>query len=147
MFKSVSKPFVLLGFSIVILLLLCSWSLRYDIFGGALHIDESVICMDLDENRQPLRKNANIVYGTKQVCLWFKYSKGYEGCHVKISWYYEEKLMWLEQQKLMSKEGVKAFYLLREDGSLLPAGNYKIVISTPTKILSEIPFAILNKNK
>lgn len=132
-----------MGCSVVLLLLACSWSLRYDIFSDALHIDDSAVCMDLDEGRQPLRKNANIPFGTRQVCLWFKYSKGYEGCHIKVAWYFNGNLMWLEQQRLMVKNGVKAFYLLREDGTPLPNGKYKILISTPTKVLSEIPFAIL----
>ena len=51
-----------------------------------------------------------------------------------------------EPLKLMTKDGVRAFYLLREEGTPLPVGKYRVTISSPTKRLSELDFEIIRKN-
>lgn len=68
-----------------------------------------------------------------------------EGNHLDITWYYGKDKVLTEQLKLMTADGVKAFYLLREEGTPLPVGSYKVVISTPVKTLSEIKFDIVRR--
>lgn len=142
--KSTRILFVVLAISIVFILLLCVWSLKYDFFGNALRIEKSLVCIELGDNREPISVSNNIPYGARQVCLWFRYASAQVESHLKISWYFNKDLILSEQLKLVDKEGIKAFYLLKEAGAPLSAGSYRVVISTPTKTLSEIPF-IVNK--
>lgn len=142
--KSTRILFIVLATSIVFILLLCVWSLKYDFFGNSLHIEKSLVCLELGDNREPLSVSSNISYGVRQVCLWFRYASGQGESYLKISWYLNNDLILSEQLKLTNKEGIKAFYLLKEAGAPLSTGSYRVVISTPTNTLSEIPF-IINK--
>ena len=139
------RPLIILGSAVILLLLLSAWSLKADLFTDGFHIDKSVICLELDENRKPLHISSKIQYGSRQICLWFQYSKANEGNHLDITWYYGKDKVLTEQLKLMTADGVKAFYLLREEGTPLPVGSYKVVISTPVKTLSEIKFDIVRR--
>ena len=139
------RPLIILGSAVILLLLLSAWSLKADLFTDGFHIDKSVICLELDENRKPLHISSKIQYGSRQICLWFQYSKAKEGNHLDITWYYGKDKVLTEQLKLMTADGVKAFYLLREEGTPLPVGSYKVVISTPVKTLSEIKFDIVRR--
>ena len=139
------RPLIILGSAVILLLLLSAWSLKADLFTDGFHIDKSVICLELDENRKPLHISSKIQYGSRQICLWLQYSKAKEGNHLDITWYYGKDKVLTEQLKLMTADGVKAFYLLREEGTPLPVGSYKAVISTPVKTLSEIKFDIVRR--
>lgn len=141
---SIKILFIFIAISILSLLILCPLSLKYDFFGRTLNISKAFVCLELGDNREPLSVSSSIKYGERQVCLWFRYSSIHEENHVKISWYLDNELIFSEQHKLLDQEGIKAFYLLREDGSPLSAGFYKVIISSPKKNLSEIPF-IINK--
>lgn len=134
--------FLLIAFSIVSLIILCPLSIKYDFFGNNLKIDKAFICQELGDNREPLSVSSNIKHGARQVCLWFRYSSIQEENYIRISWYLNNELIFAEQHKLIDKEGIKAFYLLKEDGSPLIEGFYKVLISSPTRTLTEIPFII-----
>ncbi|NLV81986.1 MAG: hypothetical protein GXZ18_03110 [Synergistaceae bacterium] len=134
--------FTILATSIVFILLLCAWSLKYDFFGNSLYVEKAFVCLELGDNREPLSVSTNIPYGARQVCLWFRYASAQGESYLTISWYLNNELVLSEQMKLIDKEGIKAFYLLKENGIPLSAGSYKVLISTPTKTLSEIPFII-----
>ena len=143
--KSKDKPFIILGCIIVVLLFLVAWSSKPEIFGEQLDINNACVCLELDDNRQPLHISNNIPYGSRQICLWFNYKSSRDGTHVDVTWYYGKDVVLDESMKLMDKEGTKAFYLRREEGTALPAGKYKVVLSTNNKIITEIPFAILKR--
>jgi hypothetical protein len=47
--------------------------------------------------------------------------------------------------KLMTKDGIRVFYLLREEGTPLPVGSYRVTVSTPAKVWSDINFEIVRR--
>jgi len=140
-----SKPLIFLGALVVLLILLSAWSLRGGTFVKSFRIENAVVCQELDENRQPLNVRQNVPYGSRQICLWFKYSSASEGSRVQVSWRYGKDLVLTESLKLMTKDGVRAFYLLREDGTPLPVGAYTVTVSTPAKKWSEIKFNVVRR--
>ncbi|NLD06005.1 MAG: hypothetical protein GX672_08995 [Synergistaceae bacterium] len=143
--KSAKRPLVLLGFSVVLLLLLVAWSLKVGPFSSFFKVEEAVICQELGDNREPLLISNSIPYGPSQICLWLKYSSASEGSHLEVSWYYGNELVLSEPLKLMTKDGVRTFYLLREEGTPLPVGSYRVNVSTPAKVWSDIEFEIVRR--
>lgn len=143
--ESGNRPLILLGVSVVILAALVVMSLKTGLLGGQFKIDKAVVCVELDRQRRPHKVMENIPYGTRQVCLWFQYSSAPEGNHLEIAWYYGKNLVLSESLKLMTKNGERAFYLLREEGTPLPVGKYRVTISSPTKKLSDLEFEIARK--
>ncbi|MCE5201949.1 MAG: hypothetical protein LLF78_05515 [Synergistaceae bacterium] len=139
------RPLVFLGISVIVLLLLSAWSLSGGLFGVSFRIERAVICQELDDDRQPLNIGNSIPYGSRQICLWFRYSSASEGSHIAVSWYYGKELVLSESIKLMAKDGERAFYLLREEGTPLPVGSYRVMVSTPTKVWSEINFNVVRR--
>ncbi|MDO5114797.1 MAG: hypothetical protein Q4D58_01730 [Synergistaceae bacterium] len=140
------RSLVILGAIVVILVILSVMSLNTGLLGSPFRIDKAVVCIELDKNRLPHKVMETITHGVRQVCLWFQYSSAAEGNHLVVSWYYGEDMVLSESLKLMTKEGVRAFYLLREDGSPLPPGNYRVTISSATRMLSELNFEIVRRN-
>ena len=143
--KSAKRPLMLLGFSVILLLLLVTWSLKVGPFSSFFKVEEAVICQELGNNREPLLVSNSIPYGPRQICLWLKYSSAREGSHLEVSWYYGNELVLSEPLKLMTKDGVRAFYLLREEGTPLPVGSYRVTVSTPAKVWSDIKFEIARR--
>lgn len=143
--KSAKRPLVLLGLSVLLLLLLVTWSLKIGPFSSFFKVEEAVICQELGDNREPLLIGNSIPYGPSQICLWLKYSFAREGSHLEVSWYYGNELVLSEPLKLMTKDGVRAFYLLREEGTPLPVGSYKVTVSTPAKLWTDIKFEIVRR--
>ena len=143
--KSAKRPLLLLAFSVVFLLLLVTWSLKVGPLLSSFKVDEALICQELDGNREPLLVGSSIPYGPSQICLWLKYSSARQGSHLEVSWYYGEDLVLSEPLKLMTKDGVRAFYLLREEGTSLPVGTYRVTVSAPDKVWADIKFEIVRR--
>ncbi|MBR4401723.1 MAG: hypothetical protein IKT09_08600 [Synergistes sp.] len=140
------RPLIILAFLVIVLAALSVVSLKAGLVGKTFRIDKSVVCVELDRSRRPYKIRDKIQYGTRQVCLWFQYSDASEGGRLEVSWYYGDDLVLSEPLKLMARDGIRAFYLLREDGTPLPQGKYRVAISSPTKCLSELDFEIEKKN-
>jgi hypothetical protein len=96
---------------------------------GTFQLDEAQICEELDDDLRPINIERNLPGETQQVCLWFKYSKARDGDALEISWYLDEKLIQRENVLLSAPGGVKAFYLLKEDGSPLNTGFYSVLLT------------------
>jgi hypothetical protein len=145
------KPLIILGFSVIILLLLVAWSLsKIGAFGESFRVEKAVICPELDPDRKPAdtdSKNNVISYGTRQICLWFQYAGAQQGDNVKITWYSGGKSVFSEPVTLLSAAGTRSFYFIKEDGSMLPVGDYHVTITTPTRKRSEIKFSIVKNGK
>ena len=139
------KSLVILGAVVVVLVALIAVTLKTGLIGSSFRIDKAVVCVELDKNRLPRKVMETLPYGIRQVCLWFRYSSAPEGNHLEVAWYYDKQLVLSEPIKLMSKDGERAFYLMREEGTPLPTGKYRVVISSSTKKLSEIEFSIVKK--
>lgn len=145
--KSGRRSLVLLGAFVVVLAILVAATLKSGLSGRSFRIDKAVVCVELDRNRLPSKVKNSIQHGTRQVCLWFQYSSAPVGSHLEVTWYYGKDLVLSEPIKLMTKDGMRAFYLLREEGTPLPIGKYRVVISSTTKKLSDIEFSIVKKNE
>lgn len=139
------KPLVFLGVAVVFLILLAVVSFKFRPFKNSFNVEEVVLSQELDGARQPLQVGNNIPYGARQVCLWLKYSSAREDSYVEVSWYYEEDMVLSERVGVNTRDGVRAFYLLKEEGTPLPVGNYKVTVATASKQWSEIIFYIEKK--
>lgn len=135
-------PLVFLGIVIILLILSAVISFRAGPLRSSFNVEEALICQELDGAHRPLKVGNSIPYGARQVCLWLKYTSAREGSYLEVSWYYENDLILSERVGLTVKDGERAFYLLQEEGSPLPAGNYAVVISTAARLRSEISFHI-----
>ena len=143
--ESGKRPLVLLGFVVVLLILSVILSFKFGPFKSSFRVEEALICQELDGSRQPLRVGNNIPYGVRQVCLWLKYVSAREGAHLDVSWYYEKDQVLSEKIGLTVVDGVRAVYLLREEGDALPSGNYGVTISASGRVCAEIDFCIEKK--
>jgi len=99
-------------------------------FTGPLVIHSFVLCEELDENSLPIKITERFDWGTRQVCVRFVYSAPRTGSQVRIKWFYEDRVIFQEEMTISDKKGVKAFYLLREDGTPLPMGAYCVVVES-----------------
>ena len=125
-----ADPIVYLGVLVLILVICVSWSFRKSNFiAGSFKIDEVQICDELDENLQPINVDKYMPYDSQKVCIWFSYSSARRGDLIEIAWYRDGSMIQREKLRLAEPKGVKAFYLLREDGSSLESGSYSIHIS------------------
>lgn len=146
-FKSMSekKSLVFLGITVVLLIFLATLSFKAGPFRSSFSVEEVLICQELDGSRKPLQIGNSIPSGVRQVCLWLKYSSAREGSYLEVSWFYENEMILSERVGLTAKDGVRAFYLLREAGDALPSGNYRVTVSTAAKKWSEVDFRIEQK--
>ncbi|MDR3354244.1 MAG: hypothetical protein LBO21_04345 [Synergistaceae bacterium] len=122
-----SGALIMLGVSTVALMFFISWSFRADnMIAGSFRLEDIQICEELDEDMKPLSAGKSVNEGTKQVCLWFSYSSAREGDSLEINWRFENQTIQRDVFRIANIEGVRAFYLLMEDGSPLPTGSYSV---------------------
>ena len=125
-----ADPIIFLGVLVLVLVFCVSWSFRMsDFIAGSFRLDEVQICEELDENLQPINLDRNMPSDSTQVCIWFSYSNARRGDLIEIIWYRNENIIQREITRLVDPRGVKAFYLLREDGSPLESGFYTVQIN------------------
>jgi hypothetical protein len=141
--RKIYVPLILVGLLVLALMALVSWSFREsDFASGSFKMREVRICEELDENLQPVSADRNIPSESQQVCLWFDYSGARRGDAIEISWYRGDDMIQRETVRLSAPEGVRAFYLLREDGSYLDPGFYSVTISCNGKDTYEDNFTV-----
>jgi hypothetical protein len=121
---------LLLGIALVVLIFLLSRSFRADnIVAGPFQIEEIQICEELDDAMRPIQiHEGRFPGGTKQVCLWFRYSKARTGDMLEIQWEREDYLIQRETMRVTASEATRAFYLMKEDGQELPGGYYRVLL-------------------
>jgi hypothetical protein len=125
-----AEPIILIGVIVLVLVAVVSWSFRAsDFIAGSFRMDEVQICEELDEVLMPIRSERNMPSDSSQVCLWFSYSRARRGDAIEIAWYLNERMIQREIVRLSEPNGVRAFYLLKEDGSFLDPGFYSVYIS------------------
>lgn len=139
------RPLLILGVSVAVMLLFIAAGFAVWSAGYSFDINKALVCRELDDNRKPLHITETFPYGTRQICLWLDYSSARSGSRLDISWYHEGAPILSESVKLVSRDGVRAFYLLKEQGAELPSGDYRVTISTPSKVWSDINFKVSNK--
>ncbi|MDR1580241.1 MAG: hypothetical protein LBS35_07775 [Synergistaceae bacterium] len=141
--QKIYSPLISVGLLVLVLMALVSWSLRKNDFeSGSFKMRDVRICEELDENLKPVSADRNIPSGSQQVCLWFDYAGARRGDAVEIAWYRGGGMIQRETVRLSAPEGVRAFYLLREDGSPLEEGFYSVTISRNGKDAYEDNFTV-----
>jgi hypothetical protein len=107
-----------------------SWSFRTtDFIAGPFKIDGFRVCEELDDDLLPVSPGVDMPPDTPQACVWFKYSSARRGDMLGIDVYLNGRMIQRETVKLSAPEGVRAFYLLKEDGGALDPGFYSVTIS------------------
>lgn len=136
----------------VVLILLVSvlWSLnKVGGYVGTLNVSRAFVCSEIDSSSMPVPVSSKLNYGQNQLCIWFKYEHAGKDDKVKITCCRDKEEIIRQQIALAPKEGVRAFYLVKEDGNSLPAGKYSVVISNAVKVWKTVPesFEIVNADK
>jgi hypothetical protein len=141
--RKIYAPLIVVGLLVLALMMFVSWSFRENDFAsGSFKMREVRICEELDENLMPVSADRDISSESQQVCLWFDYAGARRGDAIEISWYRDGKMIQRETVRLSAPEGVRAFYLLKEDGSPLDMGIYSVAISRNGKDMYEGKFAV-----
>lgn len=124
-----ARALLMLGALAVVLMLLTSWSFRAgNVIAGSFRVDDMMICEELSGDLRPLPLAAGLTEGLSQVCFWFEFSRAREGDVLEIVWKFDGETIHRESFRLAETDGGRAFYLLREDGSPLPAGEYDVTL-------------------
>jgi hypothetical protein len=106
-----------------------SLSLRADnVIAASFRLDDIQICEELDDEMKPVNPAPNLLAGAKQVCLWFEYSRAREGDLLEIYWSFGDQKVQKDSYRLFEPSGMRAFYLLKEDGASLPEGAYSVAL-------------------
>ncbi|MDO4952747.1 MAG: hypothetical protein Q4E34_02840 [Synergistaceae bacterium] len=127
---------------VVILILLVSvlWSLnKVGGYVGSLNVSKVFVCSEIEPSSIPAPVSGKLNYGQNQLCIWFEYEHAGKDDKVKITCYRDKEEIIRQQIALAPKQGVRAFYLVKGDGSSLPAGKYSVVISNAVKVWKTVP--------
>jgi len=124
-----------------ILLVLSVWVFGGGAFVDRLEVRDAVSCLDLDDSMEPQGVSSQFPTGTRQVCLFFRYSSPSDE-DLSIIWSHQGRTVQRESLSLKRGEGKKAFYLLREDGSPLPSGGYRVDMFWGIRKLAGVEFSI-----
>lgn len=145
MAKAKKNALAVLGAFVLLMVFLVTWSARQTLFESPFVLEEVLLCEELNEAREPVHPGTLFAYGTRQVCLWFRYGAARGGDNLKVKWYYQNRLIHVESMQLFVPKGIKAFYLIKEDGSPLPKGLYKVTIELNGRLRSRLEFRIASK--
>jgi len=123
------RNLIILGVFVLVITVFTSWSFRAgSVVAGSFQVDDLLICEELSGDMRPLPTGGGFSDGLKQICLWFSYSRARDGDMVEIHWALGDELIHRESYRIAGQSGIRAFYRLREDGSSLPAGDYKVTL-------------------
>ncbi len=136
----------------VVLILLVSvlWSLnKVGGYVGSLNIPRAFVCREIDPSSIPVPVSGRLSSRQSQVCIWFEYNHAGKDDKIKIICYKDKEEIIRQQIALAAGQGIRAFYLVKDDGRPLPAGKYSVVISNATKVWKTDPesFEIVDKNE
>lgn len=122
-----ANSLIALGVFVLVLLFFLSWGFRSGNFiAGSFQVDDIQICEDLDDSMMPVRRGIVLPGGTSKVCIWFKYSRAREGDSLEIVWRHGARTIQKDIFRITKPKGVRAFYLMKEDRSPLPQGDYEV---------------------
>lgn len=135
---------LLVSIAILMITALASWGVSLiKTNSNSLYLNTVLTCQELDTKLKPLQISNRFSPDSRQVCLWLRYSAARDGDHILISWRYAGKLIQKESLRLTGAGGIRVFYLVREDGAPLPAGEYVILIYSGKVKITELSFQVL----
>jgi len=121
---------------------LLSWWQGHRSLAGPVCIDSAVVCSELDGSSCPVGEASIFQWGGRQVCLRFHYEAPRPGSVMDIVWRFQGRVIFRESMRIGDTSGTKAFFLLREDGSPLPAGDYVVAIESDGRERRRVPFSV-----
>jgi hypothetical protein len=139
------KPFLfVVVFFATVLLLLSFWVIRSNSTkpSDSLMIHNVVIATEADNKLRLTGTLSRFPYGSRQVFLYFDYSRAMRGSELRIRWFTGEQLVQADTYPLNASSGSKVYCLLRENGQILPKGSYSISILNNSERLSDFRFEI-----
>jgi hypothetical protein len=131
-------------FFATVLLLLSFWVIRRNSTkpSDSLMIHNVVIATEVDNRLRLTGTLSRFPYGSRQVFLYFDYSRAARGSELRIRWFTGEQLVQADTYALNASSGSKVYCLLRENGQILPKGSYSISILNNSEHLSDFRFEI-----
>jgi hypothetical protein len=124
-----------------VLFLMSLWVFGAGSFVDRLEVFDAVSCADLSDSMEPQEVSSEFPRDVRQVCIFFRYrSPGEE--QVVIIWSHRGKVIQKEMLTLHKGDGRKAFYLLKEDGSPLPPGDYDVSVIWGIRRLGSVRFKV-----
>lgn len=77
------------------------------------------------------------------MCLKFHYEAPRPGGILDVIWHFQSQVIFREYIRINDTGGIRAFFLLREDGSPLPVGEYAVVIESDGRERVRLPFSVV----
>jgi len=130
---------LLLSVPLVALLL---WQQGHRFSVGPVSVTGAVVCRELDDSGSPVGEGPLFKWGGRQVCLLFKYETPRPGGALSVTWRFQSQEIFRETIRVNDTGGVRAFFLLREDGSPLPVGDYEVSIESEGRESYGVPFSV-----
>lgn len=125
------------------LVALIVWQHAHRSLTGPVTITGAVVCRELDESSSPVGGGPLFKWGGRQVCLIFNYEAPRPGVSMDVVWSFQNQVIFRESIRIGDTGGVRAFFLLREDGSPLPVGEYDVCIASGGRELFCVPFSVV----
>ncbi|MDO9508312.1 MAG: hypothetical protein Q7I97_03040 [Thermovirgaceae bacterium] len=125
------------------LVALLLWQQGFRALAGPVTVTDAVVCRELDDSSAPVGAGPIFKWGGRQVCLIFRYEVPRPGGKMDVIWRFQSQVISRESIRINDTGGVRAFFLLREDGSPLPVGEYDVVIESDGRDISPIPFSVV----
>ena len=139
------KPFLfLLVLFTFVLTLLSFWVVRQSSVrpGESFMISNVTINVDLHDRRFLTGTVSRFPYGSRQVCLYFDYSRVEEDGEIQVVWRWGDKVVQSETYPLPAPSGSRMYCLLQESGVPLPRGKYTVDILYRSETIPEFRFEI-----
>lgn len=111
---------------------------------GTFRVDDAFVCVDVDDSAVPWGVGDRFGFGVRQLCLLLDYSGGEGEDMARFRWYFKDQLVHEELQVLDHGANCRMFYILREDGSPLPAGTYEVRVDVNGRMARRIPFSVVD---
>ncbi len=133
---------------IAILLLSVLWSAnKVGGYVGSVNIPRAYVCREIEHGKVPLPVTSKLYPDQRQICIWFEYKNAGKDDKIKIVCYRDQNEIIRQQVVPAGKNGIRAFYLVKNDGAALPVGKYRVTLSTATKSWNTVPetFEVVEK--
>lgn len=135
-------PLVVIFSATILSVLLLGWALRGSGIVQNCEVYDVSVCEELDEQLRPLGGSSPFCFGIRQLGVRFRFRLARQGESLLVRWHFQNHLIHEESLSVESTEGVKAFYLVREDGAPLPVGDYAVSIAEGDRQAFRLEFAI-----
>lgn len=135
-------PLVFVFSATVLSALLLGWALRGSGIVANCEIHDVSVCEELDEQLRPIGGGSPFCFGIRQLGVRFRFRLARQGESIQVRWFYQNHLIHEEALSVEASEGVKAFYLVREDGAPLPVGDYHVSVAEGGRQAFRLDFSI-----